>query len=209
MNSIKICNEFGHVASFFLLFFFWLRFGCKQSGCWLTVADVQFGERLTQESLLSCLSSRVKPKRKQTPTDSRRHDEETPSTAILHEPLRVLFYLPNVLGSKCWSWCRQTAVLKLLYGIFRKNIFFLRSSFLQKRIQAVPREQKSNFDIFSAVQFVVAVLRRTPTLPEPLLYISMNSLRLLKRMNINQLVAKKWDRIPRQRHSGCTAKQRL
>lgn len=36
----------------------------------------------------------------------------------------------------------------------------------------MPREQTSNFDIFSAVEFVVAVLPRTPTLPEPLLYMS-------------------------------------
>lgn len=76
-------------------------FGCKQSRSWLAVADVQFGERLTQESLLSCLSSRVKPKRKQTPTDSRRRDEETPGSTIPHEPLHVLFYLLNLLGCEC------------------------------------------------------------------------------------------------------------
>lgn len=98
---IKICNKFGH-DDFVCLFVFLTALGVHtEAARWLAVADEQLGERLTQESLLSCLSSRVKPKRKQTPTDSRRHDEETPSRDNPHEPLRVLFYLLNVLGSKC------------------------------------------------------------------------------------------------------------
>lgn len=153
------------------------------------------------------------------PEWSQRENKHPQTAADMTRKLRVPPFCTSLsvfsfICRMCWGASANHRAARLLcsnfYTEYLEGIFsFSAPLFCIAEFKLCLANKRATFDIFSAVQFVVAALRRTPSLPEPLLYISMNSLRLLKRININQLVAKRWDRIPRQRHSGPTAKQRF
>lgn len=100
----------------------------------------------------------------------------------------------------CWNF--YTEYLERIFSFSAP--LFCRTEF---KLCLANKRATLTYSVLYSLQWLFSSVARP--FQKPLLYISMNSLRLLKRMNINQLVVKKWDRISHQRHGGRTAKQRL